>query len=72
MLDPNQSGFMPGDSCIRQLISITHEIYTSFDSNLSLEVRGVFLGISRSFDRVWYAGLICKIKHMGVKGDLLF
>ena len=72
LLDPNQSGFTPGDSCIHQLISITHEIYASFDSNLSLEVRGVFLGISRSFDRVWYARLICKIKHMGVKGDLLF
>ena len=52
LLDPNQSGFTPGDSCIHQLISITHEIYASFDSNLSLEVRGVFLGISRAFDQV--------------------
>ena len=48
LLDPNQSGFMPGDSCI----SITHEISASFDSNLSLEVRGAFLGISRAFDTV--------------------
>ena len=52
LLDPNQSGFMPGDSYIHQLISITHEISASFDSNLSLEVRGAFLGISRAFDRV--------------------
>ena len=72
LLDPNQSGFMPGDSCIHQLISITHEISASFDSNLSLEVRGAFLGISRAFDRVYHAGLIYKIKHMGVKGDFLF
>ena len=28
---PNQSGFKPGDSCINQLLSITHEIYNSFD-----------------------------------------
>ena len=34
---------MPGDSCIHQLISITHEIYDSFDANPSLEVRGIFL-----------------------------
>ena len=27
LLNPNQSGFTPGDSCIHQLISITHEIY---------------------------------------------
>ena len=39
--NPNQSDFMPDDSCIHQLISITHEIYASFDVNLSLEVRGV-------------------------------
>ena len=27
LLNPNQSGFMPGDSCIHQLISITYKIY---------------------------------------------
>ena len=56
---------MPGDSCIYQLI------YASFDANPSLEVRGVFLGISKAFDRVWHEGLIYQIKYMGVKGDLL-
>ena len=29
----NQSGFKPGDSCINQLLSITHEIYNSFDED---------------------------------------
>ena len=37
----NQSGFKPGNSCINQLISITHEIYLSFDKKF--ELRGVFL-----------------------------
>ena len=27
---PCQSGFIPGDSCISQLLSIAHEIYKSF------------------------------------------
>ena len=36
----NQSGFKPGDSCINQLLSITHEIYNSFDEGL--EVRTSF------------------------------
>ena len=62
---------MPGDSCIYQLISITDEIYTFFDANPSLEVRGVFLDISTAFVRVWHEGLIYKIKCTGLKGDLL-
>ena len=40
LISPNQSGFKPGDSCINQLLSITHEIYKSFDDGL--EVRGIF------------------------------
>ena len=71
LLNPNQSGFMPCNSCIHQLISITHEMYASFDANPSLDVRGVFLDISKAFDRVWHEGLIYKIKCVGVKGDLL-
>ena len=35
----NQSGFRANDSCINQLISITHEIYRAFNCNPSLEVR---------------------------------
>ena len=62
---------MPGDSCLHHLISITHEIYASFDANLSLEVSGVILDISKAFDRIWHEGPIYKIKCMGAKGDLL-
>ena len=62
---------MSGDSCIHHLISITHEIYASFDANLSLEVSGVILDISKAFDRIWHERPIYKIKCMGVKGDLL-
>ena len=40
LISPNQSGFKPGDSCINQLLSITHEIYKSFDDGL--EVRDIF------------------------------
>ena len=31
LISSNQSGFKPGDSRINQLLSITHEIYESFD-----------------------------------------
>ena len=45
-------GFRPNDSCINQLISITQNIYRAFDANPSLEVRGVFLDLSKTFDKV--------------------
>ena len=34
LISPNESGFTPGDSYIKQLLSITHEIYKSFDDGL--------------------------------------
>ena len=50
LLNCNQSGFRSGDSCVHQLLSITHEIYKSYDPNPSPEVRGVFLDTSKAFD----------------------
>ena len=31
LISSNHSGFTPGNSCINQLLFITHEIYESFD-----------------------------------------
>ena len=57
----NQSGFKTSDPCINQLISITHEIYKSFDD--SYEVRGEFLDILKAFDKVWHQGLHYKLRQ---------
>ena len=51
-----QSGFIPGDSCVAQLLSITHDIYKSFDCNPPYDIRGTFLDISKAFDKVWHEG----------------
>ena len=71
LLNPNQSGFRPGDSTINQLISITHTIFKAFDCNPPLDVRSVYLDISKAFDRVWHDGLMHKLKRCGVSGQLL-
>ena len=69
LIAANQSGLKPGNSCINQLIAITHEIYHSFDAGD--EVRGVFLDICKAFDKVWHEGLIFKLKQNGISGKLL-
>ena len=70
LLNPNQSGFRPSDSCINQLLAITYEIFEAFDCNPPLEVRSVFLDISKAFDKVWHEGLLNKLKSMGISGEL--
>ena len=62
---------MPGDSCVAQLLSITHEIYNSFDYNPSVDIRGVFLDISKAVDEVWHDDLIFKLQTYGIDGKLL-
>ena len=55
-----QSGFNPGDSCVAQLLSITHKIYPSSDCSSMRGIKGIFLDISKAFDKVWHEGLLFK------------
>ena len=69
LISSYQSVLKGGDSCINQLLSITHEICKSFDKDF--QVRGVFLDISKAFDRVWHDGLIFNLRENGISGKLL-
>ena len=71
LITENQSGFRPGDSTINQLLYLVNEIHEAFEDPNSLEVRAVFLDISKAFDKVWHDGLIFKLKQNGVDGRLL-
>ena len=48
---------------------MSHEIISAFD--VGLEVRELFLAISKAFDKVWHVGLILKLRQNGMCGDLI-
>ena len=71
LFTPCQSGFIPGESCFSQLLSITHEIYKSFDCHPPTDIRDTFLDMSKAFNKVWHEGLIFKLKTYDIDGKLL-
>ena len=70
--------FRPNHYCQNELISIVHNIYTDFYSNPSLEVKGNFLEISKTFEAGWYKGLLFqyfrnnRFQRVVVNGQLSF
>ena len=69
LISPNQSGFRPVNSCVNQLIAVAHEMYKSIHDGL--ELRWIFLDISKAFDKVLHEGLLLKLPINGISGNLL-
>ena len=72
LFTPSRSRFLPGDSFITQLLSIIPEIQTTFDENSTVDLRGVFLDISKAFHKVWHDDLIFETKMIWRWGWTLF
>ena len=51
-----QSGFIPGNSTVNQLVDIYNTLCKTLDEGK--EVRVVFHDISKTFDKVWHKGLL--------------
>ena len=64
-----QSCFIARNSCVTQLLSITHEICKSFDCNPPVDI-STFLVISNAFDKVSHEGLTPLLKSYGIGGNL--
>ena len=65
-----QSDFLPGYSCILESLSIVHDGKSSFDCDPTQDVRGIFLDISKTFDKLWQEGLLFKLKMSRVKREV--
>ena len=64
-----QSGFVPGNSTVNQLVDLYNTLCKALDEGK--EVRAVFCDISKAFDRVWQRGLLYKLRRIGISGSLL-
>ena len=69
ILSALQSGFIPGDSTVNQLVDIYNTFCKSLDEGK--EVRAVFCDISKAFDRVQHRGLLFKLESIGVSDSIL-
>ena len=65
----NQSGFIPDDSTVNQLVNIYHNTCASLDEHKNIQM--IFFDISKAFDKVWHKGLLFKLKCVGIDGNLL-
>ena len=45
---------------------VMHDVYKAFDASPSLEIIGVFLDLSKAFDRVWNEVLMYKLKCLRI------
>ena len=64
-----QSGFVPGDSTVNQLVDLYNTFCKALDDGK--EVRTIFCDISKAFDRAWHRGLLYKLRRAGITGSLL-
>ena len=64
-----QSGFVPGDSTVNQLVDIYKTFCKALDEGKV--VRAIFCDISKAFDRVRHKGLLFKLISVGIGGVLL-
>ena len=71
LLSKHQFSFRSKDLCVNELLSIVHNLYKDFGAYLTLESRGVFLDMSKAFEKVWHQGLMLKLKSVRDSDSLL-
>ena len=53
------------------MLSIIHHINSSFDCNPTIDARGVFLDIGKTFDKMCHTGFRFKLESYDIGGELI-
>ena len=69
LLTPFQSGFIPGDSSVYQLLSLYDDLCRSLDNGATTQA--ILSYISKAFHKVWHRSLVGKLEAIGIRGGLL-
>ena len=69
LLTTAQSGFIPKDSTVFQLLSIYDDFCKFLDNKTTAQA--IFFDISKAFDKVWHRALLHKLFAIGIRGQIL-
>jgi len=69
LLSDNQHGFVPGRSCVTQLLEALDKWTEVLDNGFKLDA--VYLDLSKAFDSVPHKRLLIKLQSYGVEGKVL-
>ena len=69
LLTTAQSGFIPKDSTVFQLLSIYDDFCKFLDNKTTAQA--IFFDISKAFDKVWHRALLHKLFAIGIRGRIL-
>jgi len=69
LITRHQSGFMPGDSTVNQLVYMYNLFAKALNDKKDIQL--VFCDQSKAFDKVWHPGLIYKLQTFGISGPIL-
>ena len=69
LLTRNQS-CVPGDSTVNQLAFLYNHFCHAIDEKKDIQI--VFCDIKKAFEKVWFKGLLFKLKQLGISGTLLY
>ena len=69
LISPSQHGFVPGRSCITNLLMFMDSLTQAHDDGLITDA--VFFDFAKAFDKVPHAPLLAKLESYGIHGEAL-
>jgi hypothetical protein len=69
LLHRAQHGFIPGRSCVNQLVEVLNYIGSLLDSGLQTDV--IYLNMSKALDKVQHSLIISRLRQFNISGSLL-